>query len=122
MLKVCRFDRSPLDPQHPRQLLAPLAYREPPRITNGTEAVAAQVDGFCMSVRIECKRLQDPTASNGPHRRAALDCFRFEYADADDAAGQAPSIAWAVSAWSSIAAQLARRFSASSNLERGSAV
>src|SRR6266498_3156430 len=45
---LCRFqdlhgcERSAGDPQHPRQLLAPRAHREPPRIANGTEAVAAQ--------------------------------------------------------------------------------
>src|SRR6266508_5070862 len=42
-----RFDPSPANPQHPRQLLAPRAHRKPLRITNGTEAMAAQVHVSC---------------------------------------------------------------------------
>ena len=46
----------------------------------------------------------------------------FEYADDDDASDQGLSVAWAVSTWSGVAAQLARRFNASSDFEPGSAV
>jgi hypothetical protein len=44
------------------------------------------------------------------------------YCAVRSAADQAPSVAWAVSASSTVAVQLARRFSASSDFEPGSAV
>ena len=57
-------------------------------------------------------------------RRAAPDsyAYRFEYADGDDASDQGLSVAWAVSTWSGVAAQLARRFSACSDFDPVSAV